>query len=84
MTFSTLFAAECEATGKKISTSKSEVVVLYRRTVGSSLWEIQVSQFKYVRFLFMSDGTMELETDGQFGAACTLFQTLCLTVGVKK
>lgn len=79
VTFSTLgrFAAECEATGKKISTSKSEVV-------GGSLWVIRVSQFKYVRFLFMNDGKMEQETDGQFGAACTLLQTLCLTAGVKK
>lgn len=34
------FAAECEAAGKKISTSKSEVVVLYRTTVGGSLWVI--------------------------------------------
>lgn len=79
MTFSTLgwFAAECEATGKKISTSKSEVV-------GCSLRVIPVSQFKYVRFLFMSEGKMEQEPDGQFGAACTLLQKLCLTVGVKK
>lgn len=67
MTFSTLgwFAAECEATGKKISASKSKVV-------GGSVRVIPVSQFKYVRFLFMSEGKMEQETDGQFGAACTI------------
>lgn len=32
----------------------------------------------------MSDGKMKQEIDGQFGAECTLLQTLCLTVGVKK
>lgn len=41
-------------------------------TVDGSLWVIQASQFKYVRFLFMGDGKMEQEIDGQFCAAYTL------------
>ena len=51
------FTAECEAAGMKISTSKSEAMVLSRKRVECSLWvgeEVlpQVEEFKYLRVLF--------------------------------
>ncbi|TWW73385.1 R2 Retrovirus-related Pol polyprotein from type I retrotransposable element [Takifugu flavidus] len=60
------FAAACEAAGMKISTSKSEAMVLNRKKVECLLRvkeEIlpQVEEFKYLGVLFMSEGRMEQE-----------------------
>ena len=57
-------AAECEAVGMRISTSKSETMVLSRKTVECPFWlgnEIlpQVEEFKYLGVLFMSEGRMD-------------------------
>ncbi|XP_061642121.1 uncharacterized protein LOC133484062 [Phyllopteryx taeniolatus] len=83
------FAAECEAAGMRISTSKSETVVLSRKRVECPLWvgdEIlpQVEEFKYLWVLFTSEGGMERESDRPIGAASTVMRTLYRSVVVKK
>ncbi|KAI3368070.1 hypothetical protein L3Q82_026885 [Scortum barcoo] len=63
------FAAECEAAGMRISTSKSEATVLGRKRVACPLWvggEIlpQGEELKYLeKVLFRSEGKMEREID---------------------
>ncbi|KAI3354761.1 hypothetical protein L3Q82_004590 [Scortum barcoo] len=57
------FAAECEAAGMRISTSKSEAMVLDRKRVACPLrvgGEVlpQVEEFKYLGVLFTSEGKM--------------------------
>ena len=66
------FAAECEAAGMRISTSKSEAIVFNRKRVECTLRvrdEIlpQVEEFKYLGVLFMSEGRMEREIDRRIG-----------------
>ncbi|TWW62347.1 R2DM Retrovirus-related Pol polyprotein from type II retrotransposable element [Takifugu flavidus] len=83
------FAAACEAAGMKISTSKSEAMVLNRKKVECLLWvneEIlpQVEEFKYLGVLFTSEGRMEQEIDRRIGAASTVMRTLHRSVVVKK
>ncbi|KAI3359104.1 hypothetical protein L3Q82_002647 [Scortum barcoo] len=68
------FAAECEAAGMRISTSKSEAMVLDRKRVACPLQvggEVlpQVEEFKYLGVLFTSEGKMEREIDRRIGAA---------------
>ncbi|KAI3357012.1 hypothetical protein L3Q82_003647 [Scortum barcoo] len=61
------FAAECEAAGMRISTSKSEAMVLDRKRVACPLrmWversclKPQVKEFKYLGVLFTSEGKMK-------------------------
>ena len=65
----------------RISTSKSEAMVLSRKKVECSLWvreEIlpQVKEFKYLKVLFTSEGKMEWEIDMQIGAASAVMRTL--------
>ncbi|CAL9687123.1 unnamed protein product [Knipowitschia caucasica] len=72
------FAAECEAAGMRISTSKSEAMVLNRKKVPCPLQvggEVlpQVEEFKYLGVLFMSEGRMEHEIDRRIGAACDYY-----------
>ncbi|KAI3361792.1 hypothetical protein L3Q82_002133 [Scortum barcoo] len=62
------FAAECEAAGMRISTSKSEAMVLDRKRVACPLQvggEVlpQVEEFKYLGVLFTSEGKIEREID---------------------
>ncbi|KAK0152855.1 LINE-1 reverse transcriptase [Merluccius polli] len=83
------FAAECEAAGMRISTSKSESMVLNRKRVECTLRvgdEIlpQVEEFKYLGVLFTSDGRMEREIDRWFGAASAVMRTLHGSVVVKR
>ncbi|KAI3365772.1 hypothetical protein L3Q82_000771 [Scortum barcoo] len=79
------FAAECEAAGMRISTSKSEAMVLDRKRVACPLQvggEVlpQVEEFKYLGVLFTSEGKIEKrEIDRRIGAASQ--QQLC-AVGV--
>ncbi|TWW55998.1 hypothetical protein D4764_09G0010480 [Takifugu flavidus] len=67
------FAAACEAAGMRISTSKSEAMVLDRKKV--CLLRVkeeilpQVEEFKYLGVLFTSEGRMEREIDRRIGAA---------------
>ncbi|TWW61046.1 hypothetical protein D4764_05G0011360 [Takifugu flavidus] len=80
------FAAACEAAGMKISTSKSEAMVLNRKKVECLLRvkeEIlpQVEEFKYLGVLFTSEGRMEREIDRRIGAASAVMHR---SVVVKK
>ena len=75
------FACECEAVGMKISTSKSEAMVLNRKRVECSLRvgeEVlpQVEGFKYLGVLFTSEGRMEREIDRRIGAASAVMRLL--------
>uniref|UniRef100_A0A8C9SX65 ribonuclease H n=1 Tax=Scleropages formosus TaxID=113540 RepID=A0A8C9SX65_SCLFO len=83
------FAAECEAAGMRISTSKSEAMVLSRKKVDCSLrvrGELlpQVEEFKYLGVLFTSEGKMERQVDGRIGAASTVMRSLYRSVVVKR
>jgi hypothetical protein len=83
------FAAECEAAGMRISTSKSEAMVLNRKRVECTLRvgdEIlpQVEEFKYLGVLFTSEGRMEREIDRRIGAASAVMRTLHRSVVVKR
>ncbi|KAI3354970.1 hypothetical protein L3Q82_004762 [Scortum barcoo] len=73
------FAAECEAAGMRISTSKSEAMVLDRKRVACPLQvggEVlpQVEEFKYLGVLFTSEGKMEREIDRRIGAASAVMR----------
>ncbi|KAK0144601.1 putative uncharacterized transposon-derived protein F52C9.6 [Merluccius polli] len=68
------FAAKCKAAGMRISTSKSESMVLNRKRVECTLRvgdEIlpQVEEFKYLGVLFTSEGRLEREIDRRIDAA---------------
>ncbi|TWW56284.1 R2DM Retrovirus-related Pol polyprotein from type II retrotransposable element [Takifugu flavidus] len=83
------FAAACEAAGMRISTSKSEAMVLDRKKVECLLRvkeEIlpQVEEFKYLGVLFTSGGRMEREIDRRIGVASTVMRTLHRSVVVKR
>ncbi|KAI3352448.1 hypothetical protein L3Q82_005402 [Scortum barcoo] len=84
------FAAECEAAGMRISTSKSEAMVLDRKRVACPLrvgGEVlpQVEEFKYLGVLFTSEGKMEREIDRRIGAAsAAVMRSVYRTVVVKK
>ncbi|XP_061737225.1 uncharacterized protein LOC133539140 isoform X2 [Nerophis ophidion] len=83
------FAAECEATGMRISNSKSESVVLARKRVECHLRVgeetlPQVEEFKYLGVLFTSEGRVDREIDRRIGAASSVMRTLYRSVVVKK
>ncbi|KAK3547532.1 hypothetical protein QTP86_021516, partial [Hemibagrus guttatus] len=83
------FAAECEATGMRVSTSKSEAMVLDRKKVACTLQvggEVlpQVEEFKYLGVLFTSEGRMDCEIDRQIGAAAAVMWSMYRSVVVKK
>ncbi|XP_075957732.1 E3 ubiquitin-protein ligase CBL-B-B isoform X1 [Anarhichas minor] len=83
------FAAECEAAGMRVSTSKSKAMVLCRKPVDCSLQVgteclPQAKEFKYLGVLFTSEGKMEREIDRRIGAAAAVKQALHRTVLVKR
>ena len=86
------FAAKCEVPGMKISTSKSEAIVLSQKKVDCLLQvgkEMlpQVEEFKYLTssiVLFMNEVKMEWEIDRQIGAASAVMRTLYRSVVVKR
>ncbi|TWW74485.1 hypothetical protein D4764_14G0004880, partial [Takifugu flavidus] len=83
------FATACEAAGMKISTSKSEAMVLNRKKLECLLRvkEVvlpQVEEFKYLGVLFTSEGRMAQEIDRQIGAASAVMRTLHRSVVVKR
>ncbi|KAK3545364.1 hypothetical protein QTP70_005981 [Hemibagrus guttatus] len=83
------FAAECEATGMRVSTSKSEAMVLDRKKVACTLQvggELlpQVEEFKYLGVLFTSEGRMDREIDRRIGAAAAVMRSMYRAVVVKK
>ncbi|KAI3352999.1 hypothetical protein L3Q82_019575 [Scortum barcoo] len=82
------FAAECEAAGMRISTSKSEAMVLDQKRVACPLrvgGEVlpQVEEFKYLGVLFTSEGKMECEIDRRITASAVM-RLVYRTVMVKK
>uniref|UniRef100_A0A8C6LRX0 Reverse transcriptase domain-containing protein n=1 Tax=Nothobranchius furzeri TaxID=105023 RepID=A0A8C6LRX0_NOTFU len=83
------FAAECEAAGMRISSSKSETMVLIQKRVECLLRvrdEVlpQVEEFKYLGVLFMSEGKLEREIDRRIGAASAVMRALYRSVVVKR
>ncbi|KAK3531414.1 hypothetical protein QTP70_019258 [Hemibagrus guttatus] len=69
--------AECEAAGMRISSSKSEAMVLDQKKVACTLqvggeFLPQVVEFKYLGVLFTSEGRMDREIDRRIGAAVLL------------
>ncbi|KAK3538698.1 hypothetical protein QTP86_013041 [Hemibagrus guttatus] len=82
------FAAECEAAGLRVSTSKSEAMVLNRKKVACTLQvggEVlpQVEEFKYLGVLFTSEGRMDREIDRRIGAAAAVMRSMYWSVVVK-
>ncbi|KAK3506693.1 hypothetical protein QTP70_015431 [Hemibagrus guttatus] len=83
------FSAECEAAGMRVSTSKSEAMVLDRKKVARTLQvggEVlpQVEEFKYLGVLFTSEGRMDHEIDRRIDAAAAVMQSMYRSVVVKK
>ncbi|KAK3533232.1 hypothetical protein QTP70_013661 [Hemibagrus guttatus] len=83
------FAAECEAARMRVSTSKSEAMVLDRKKVACTLQvggEVlpQVEEFKYLGVLFTSEGRMDREIDRRIGAAAAVIRSMYRSVVVKK
>ncbi|KAK3541999.1 hypothetical protein QTP86_009835 [Hemibagrus guttatus] len=83
------FAAECEAAGMRVSTSKSEAMVLDRKKVACTLQvggEVlpQVEEFKYLGVLFTSEGRMDREIDRWIGAVAAVMRSMYRSVVVKK
>ncbi|KAK3565371.1 hypothetical protein QTP86_007107 [Hemibagrus guttatus] len=83
------FAAECEAAGMRVSTSKSEAMVLDRKKVACTLQDggevlSQVEQFKYLGVLFTSEGRMDREIDRRIGTAAAVMRSMYRSVVVKK
>uniref|UniRef100_A0AAQ4PNU2 Reverse transcriptase domain-containing protein n=1 Tax=Gasterosteus aculeatus aculeatus TaxID=481459 RepID=A0AAQ4PNU2_GASAC len=83
------FAVECEAVGMRISTSKSEAMVLSRKPM-DCLLQVgnvslpQVKKFKYLGVLFTSEGKMECEFSQRMGAAGAVLHSLYHTVVTKR
>ena len=72
----------------RISTSKSEAMVLSQKKVQSLFWvgeEIlpQVEEIEYLRVLCTSKAKMEQEIDRRFGVASAVMRTLCQSAMVK-
>ncbi|KAK3569468.1 hypothetical protein QTP86_031437, partial [Hemibagrus guttatus] len=83
------FAAECEAAGMRVSTSKSEAMVLDWKKVACTLLvggEVlpQVEEFMYLGVLFTSEGRMDREIDRRIGAAAAVMRSMYRSVVVKK
>ncbi|KAK3532449.1 hypothetical protein QTP86_018088, partial [Hemibagrus guttatus] len=83
------FAAECEAAGMRVSSSKSEAMVLDRKKVVCTLQvggEVlpQVEEFKYLGVLFTSEGRMDRENDRRIGAAAAVMRSMYWSVVMKK
>ncbi len=70
------FAAECEVVGMKVSTSKSEAMVLCRKKLDCSLWVgsellLQAEEFKYLGVLLTR---IESEIDKRIAAASAVMR----------
>ena len=80
------FAADCKAAGMRISTSKSEAMVLSRKPMDCPLrvgneFLPQVTEFKYLEILFSSEGTRECEMGRRIraGKAPPYLPDACIT-----
>lgn len=66
-------AVKCEVVELRVSTFKSEVMILWQKTVDGSLqvgsqWLPQVKEFKYLLVLIMSEGKLEHGIKRRIGA----------------
>ncbi|KAK3507901.1 hypothetical protein QTP70_002530 [Hemibagrus guttatus] len=82
------FAVECEAAGRRVSTSKSEAMVLDRKKVACTIqvggeFLPQVEEFKYLGVLFTSEGRMDGEIDRQIGAVAAVMRSMYRSIVVK-
>uniref|UniRef100_A0A8C6L319 Reverse transcriptase domain-containing protein n=1 Tax=Nothobranchius furzeri TaxID=105023 RepID=A0A8C6L319_NOTFU len=82
-------AAECEAAGIRISTSKSETMVRDRERVACQLLvgrEVlpQVEEFKYLGVLFTSEGRTDREIDRRIGSVSAVMRTLNRSIVVNR
>ncbi|KAK3539305.1 hypothetical protein QTP86_034177 [Hemibagrus guttatus] len=82
-------SSECEAAGMRVSTSKSEAMVLDRKKVACTLQvggEVlpQVEEFKYLGVLFMSEGRMDREIDRRICATAAVMRSMYWSVVGKK
>ena len=81
------FTTECETVGMRISTSKSETMVLSQKSVeyplqiGSEILP-QVEEFKYLGVT--NDGRRKQEIDGQIGVTSAVIWILYQSVVVKR
>ncbi len=83
------FAAECEAAGMRISTSKSKAMVISRKKVAYPLqiggeFLPQVKEFKYLGVLFTSEGRMVREIDRRIGVASAVMRSIYRSLMTKK
>ncbi|KAK3522284.1 hypothetical protein QTP86_001721 [Hemibagrus guttatus] len=83
------FVAECEMAGMRVSTSKSEAMVLDRKNVACTLqvreeYLPQVEEFKHLGVLFMSEERMDHELDRWIGAVAAVMRAMYQSVVVKK
>jgi len=79
------FAAECELAEMRVSTSKTEVMVLSRRPLSCTLHVSgvplrQVKEFKYLGVLFTTDGMQDSELDRRINQASCILRELWTTV----
>ncbi|KAK3563883.1 hypothetical protein QTP86_004822 [Hemibagrus guttatus] len=82
-------ALGCFSAGMRVSTSKSEALVLDRKKVACTLqvggeFLHQVEEFKYLGVLFTSEGRMNREIDRRISAAAAVMQSMYQSVVVKK
>ncbi|KAK3526897.1 hypothetical protein QTP86_003592 [Hemibagrus guttatus] len=81
-------SSECEAAGMRVSTSKSEAMVLDRKKVACTLqvggeFLPQVEEFNYLGVLFTSEGRMDREIDRWIGAVAAVMRSMYQSVVVK-
>ncbi|KAK3526284.1 hypothetical protein QTP70_022683 [Hemibagrus guttatus] len=80
---------QCEAAGIRVSTSKSEAMVLDWKKVACTLqvggeFLPQVEELKYLWVLFTSEGRMDCEIHRRIGAAAAVMRSMYWSVVVKK
>ena len=80
------FAAECEVDGMRVSTSKTEVMVLSRQPENCTLHVDgvqlrQVEEFKYLGILFTSDGRQDREISRRINLAGVVLRELWSVAG---
>ncbi|KAK3553016.1 hypothetical protein QTP86_031158, partial [Hemibagrus guttatus] len=87
--FVRIASSECEVAGMRVSTPKSEAMVLDRKKVACTLQvggELlpQVEEFKYLGVLFTSEGRMDRDIDRRVDAAAAVMRSMYRSVVVKK
>ncbi|GAA6111505.1 uncharacterized protein LOC111191400, partial [Tachysurus ichikawai] len=80
---------ECEVVRMRISTSKSEAMVLSRKRVACPLQDSgellpQVEEFKYLGVLFTSEGRMEREINRRIGVSSAVMRSIYRSAVVKR